>query len=282
MSPVSITLVRRWWSHGRLDRSAGPRRVHIVDEGGAARTRVLRWAPSMGVVPMVGRVVVVRHVAFEDLGVIADVVGERGMDVHVLEAGMDPVDVQEVLGADLLVVLGGPIGVGDVGRYPFLADEMDAIGARLESGGATFGVCLGAQLMAAVLGARVAPNGHHEIGWSPLGLTAAGEDSVLAPLGGVPVLHWHGDQFEIPRCATSRRGRGSPTRPSTWGPGCWGWTPHLEARPERIESWLVGHAVELAAAGVDPRDLRAQARGVGSRLPEVARAVVHAWLDGAL
>ncbi len=232
---------------------------------------------------MVGRVVVVRHVAFEDLGVIADVVGERGMDVHVLEAGVDPVDVQEVLGADLLVVLGGPIGVGDVGRYPFLADEMDAIGARLESGGATFGVCLGAQLMAAALGARVAPTGRHEIGWSPLGLTAAGEDSVLAPLGGVPVLHWHGDQFEIP--AGARRlaeTPGFPNQAFDLGPRVLGLQFHLEARPERIESWLVGHAVELAAAGVDPRDLRAQARGVGSRLPEVARAVVHAWLDGAL
>ena len=75
---------------------------------------------------------------------------------------------------------------------------------------------------------------------------------------------------------------GFPNQAFDLGPRVLGLQFHLEARPERIESWLVGHAVELAAAGVDPRDLRAQARGVGSRLPEVARAVVHAWLDGAL
>lgn len=232
---------------------------------------------------MGGNVVVLRHVAFEDLGVIGDVFGERGMGVRVLEAGVDALDVGEVVGSDLLVVLGGPVGVGDRERYPFLVEEQEAVGARLEAGGPTLGVCLGAQLVAAALGAEVVPTGRHEIGWAPLGLTEEGRDSVLAPLGGRPVLHWHGDQFAIPRGARRlAETPGFPNQAFDLGSGVLGLQFHLEVRPERIESWVVGHAVELAAAGVDPRDLREQARGVGAQLPEVAREVVRTWLDGAL
>lgn len=228
-------------------------------------------------------VVVLRHVTFEDLGVIGDVLGERGMGARVLEVGVDALDVGEVADSDLAVVLGGPIGVGDRERYPFLVEEQEAVRARLEVSGPTLGVCLGAQLMAAALGAEVSPTGRHEIGWAPLGLTAEGRDSVLAPLEGLPVLHWHGDQFAIPRGARRlAETPGFPNQAFDLGPRVLGLQFHLEVRPERIESWLVGHAVELAAAGVDPRDLREQARTVGVQLPETAREIVRAWVEGAL
>ena len=232
---------------------------------------------------MGGRVVVLRHVAFEDLGVFGEVLARRGMEVRVVEAGVDRIDVGEVVGADLLVVLGGPIGVGDVDRYPFLTDELGAVSSRLAAGGPALGICLGAQLMAAALGARVEPTGRHEIGYGPVELTRAGRDSVLAPLEGVPVLHWHGDQFASPEGARRlAQTPGFPNQAFEVGERVLGLQFHPEVRPERLESWLVGHSVELAGAGIDPRDLREQARTVGAGLPVVAAGVFGDWLDRAL
>ena len=105
---------------------------------------------------------------------------------------------KRLLAPDLLIVLGGPIGVYETETYPFIADEIAAIAARLAADKPMLGICLGAQMMAAALGARVAPGPVKEIGWAPLHLTAAGEKSVLAPLGATPVLHWHGDNCELP------------------------------------------------------------------------------------
>ena len=146
-------------------------------------------------------VVVVQHVAFEDLGGFAPVLAARGIEPRLLQAGVDALR-EPVLGADLAVVLGGPIGVYENDRYPFLDAEIDALRERLQRGGATLGICLGAQLIAHALGGRVYPGGTREIGWSTLDLSAAGERSCLAALAGQPVLHWHGDTFDLPPGAT--------------------------------------------------------------------------------
>ena len=104
------------------------------------------------------------------------------------------------LSADLLIVLGGPIGVYETDAYPFLVEEIAAIRAPSRAAkGRSLGVCLGAQLMAAALGARVAPGPGKEIGYAPVDADRA----QAAPrrsrrLEGLPVLHWHGDNFELP------------------------------------------------------------------------------------
>ncbi|WP_420865274.1 glutamine amidotransferase-related protein, partial [Pseudoclavibacter helvolus] len=104
---------------------------------------------------------VMRHVVFEDLGLLREVLTERGYRIRYLEAGEHDFSagdaVEELVAADLVVVLGGPIGVGDADRYPFLTPEIAAIQARVEAKRPTLGVCLGAQLMAAAMGAGVAP-----------------------------------------------------------------------------------------------------------------------------
>lgn len=257
-----------------------------------------------------GTVVVLRHVAFEDLGVLEPVLEARGYRVRMVDACVAPLGPDVVAGADLLIVLGGPIGVSDGGRYPFLVDEKrlvrDWIGDAGASGGRgrpALGICLGAQLIAEALGAAVAPSGRHEIGYAPLTLTPEGRNSVLAgliPAGGgpdagggdavdeggpvpvtLPVLHWHGDQFAIPDGAVRlAETPGFPNQAFAVGSSILGLQFHLEADPARIEQWLVGHAVELAAAGADPRRIRVDARAFGSALAERARAVVGRWLDG--
>lgn len=228
-------------------------------------------------------VLALRHLAFEDLGLLQPLLQARGYERFVYrDAGVDALDAAEFEAADLLVVLGGPIGAEDEALYPFVRQELDLIGQRLAGGRPLLGICLGAQLMARALGAAVRPmaHGRKEIGFAPLSLSAAGLASPLAPLAqGQAVLHWHGDQFELPA--------GLPSLAAT--PLCphQAFMPHaralalqfhLEADPQRMESWLIGHAGELAQAGVDLAALRREAAAQGPGLRTTLAAVLDAWL----
>ncbi len=144
-----------------------------------------------------------QHVHFETVGLIADWAELRGhrLSVCKLYEG-DPLPPHDSY--DMLVVMGGPMSVGDEKIYPWLAGEKAFIKAAAQAEKYVLGVCLGAQLIASTLGAKVYPNLVKEIGWFPV----ATVDEAL----GVPVLrglnpamtafHWHGDTFEIPDGAT--------------------------------------------------------------------------------
>lgn len=226
------------------------------------------------------RALAIRHVAFEDLGLLDEMLRDRGYQVAYLDAGVDPMDHDRVVDADLVVVLGGPIGTYDVGNYPFLTDERHALALRLGKNLPTLGICLGAQLMALALGAAVGPSVHKEIGYGPVQLTDAGAESVLAALGETPVLHWHGDEFEIPDgAARLAETRGFPNQAFQMGPNLLGLQFHVETDARRIEQWLVGHAVELAAAGVIPGIIRQDAQRHGPALHRAMLDTVTAWLD---
>ena len=225
----------------------------------------------------------VRHVAFEDLGLLGPLVASRGYGVRYHDAGVQPIDAATLLAPELLIVLGGPIGVYDAGAYPFITDEIAAIAARLKADKPTLGICLGAQMMAAALGARVAPGPVKEIGWAPLTLTAEGRKSVLAPLGAAPVLHWHGDNCELPAgCTRLAATPHCPVQAFMRGPSQLALQFHLETEPARFETWLVGHTVEIGKTGLDPRELRNQARTVGAATRELGQKVLSAWLDKAV
>lgn len=221
----------------------------------------------------------IRHVPFEDLGVWEPVLAARGYDIAYLDVGADPIDADRTLAAELLVVLGGPIGVYDVEAYPALKSTSAAIAGRLRTGGPTIGVCLGAQLIAEVLGAPVRSTGRVEIGFAPLDLTPEGHDSPLRELQDEPVLHWHGDEFAIPVGARHlARTPGFPNQAFSTDTTL-ALQFHLEADPQRIERWLIGHAHELAHHGIDPRAIREQARVHGPRLAQLATRVLDEWLD---
>lgn len=223
--------------------------------------------------------VVFRHVSFEDLGTLDAVLERHGYRLSYLDATLDDLSASVVQEPDLLVVLGGPIGVYDEESYPFLTEERNAIRRRLEKGLPLLGICLGAQLIASVLGAEVKPMGVKEIGFSPVALTAAGRESVLAALNDVPVLHWHGDQFEVPvggvRLAETSV---CPNQAFSVGKHVLGLQFHLEVDARRIEQWLVGHACELDKASINPCNLRVDAGALGERLATAARSVLEEWL----
>jgi GMP synthase (glutamine-hydrolysing) len=222
----------------------------------------------------------VRHVAFEDLGILGPLLSARGYDIRYHDAGIEPFAAKSLIAPDLVVVLGGPIGVYEQETYPFIADEINAIATRLASNKPILGICLGAQLMAAALGARVAPGPVKEIGYAPLTLTEAGRASVLEPLGTSPVLHWHGDNCELPAGSTLLASTAHcPVQAFACTPAQLALQFHIETEPARLEAWLVGHTVELGKAGIDPRTLRDQARAFGPQLREAGGKLLAAWLE---
>ena len=146
--------------------------------------------------------VVVQHVPFEGPGLIAAVAGARAirLDVRHMERGDPLPDVADVGG---LIVMGGPMGAGDTAVHPHLAREQELLRAAVERDLPVLGVCLGAQLLAAALGARVTKGASPEVGLGQVTLTAEGrKDRVLGAAGDtIPVFHWHEDTFEVPRGA---------------------------------------------------------------------------------
>jgi GMP synthase (glutamine-hydrolysing) len=224
---------------------------------------------------------VLRHVQFEDLGSLASILARRGLEPRYEEVGVAEVDGPQVEDSDLLVVLGGPIGVYQEATYPFLQQELALISKRLAASRPTLGICLGAQLMAKALGAKVAPGPGKEIGWAPVELTAAGRASPLRHLEGLHVLHWHGDNLDLPAgCDNLAFTRHCPSQAFRKGPNLLGLQFHIEADPRRIEAWLIGHSVELAQARINPHTIRHDAICHGEALQRTAAEVFNEWLDG--
>lgn len=232
---------------------------------------------------MAGSAIAIRHIHFEDLGSFGEMLHARGYVVAYRDAGVDDLASLDALEADLLVVLGGPIGAFEDAAYPFLRDELRVLERRLAAGRPTLGLCLGAQLMARALGARVYPGPGKEIGWAPLTLTEAGRAGCLAPYGdGAPVLHWHGDTFDLP--AGAARLASTPlcaNQAFARGPAALGVQFHPEVGGPALERWLIGHAVELAAAGLTPERLRADTRRFAADAEAHGRDAFARWLATA-
>lgn len=221
---------------------------------------------------------------FEDAGTLTELLRHRGYDLHILEPGLDGLSLDGTTDADLLIVLGGPIGVHDASTYPFLTEEIELLRQWIALNRPVLGICLGAQLIAAALGAPVRATGRKEIGFAPLDLSAAGKASVLAALDGIPVLHWHGDEFEIPEHGEHLASTaGFPNQAFALGGEHGDHVLALQCHPEVdyrfIERWLIGHAGELADVGIDPHTLRTDAERYGPTLAYAARNVFNNWLD---
>lgn len=144
-----------------------------------------------------------QHVAFEDLGSMQQWFRDQDFQISAthLYAGESPPELHDI---DWLIIMGGPMGVNDENLYPWLADEKIFIEKAIASGKTILGICLGAQLIAHVLGAGIAKNSHREIGWFPLRVHEEAAQTTIGKILRTHPLafHWHGDRFEIPAGAT--------------------------------------------------------------------------------
>ncbi len=222
----------------------------------------------------------IRHLAFEDLGIFDALLKTRGFSIHYLEAGID--NLSQAREADLLIVLGGPIGANDEHDYPFILDELTLLRERFDKHQPTLGICLGAQLMARALGARVYPGTAKELGWQALTLTEQGKHSCARHFDGTltSMLHWHGDTFDLPEnsvllastaiCAQQIVAFSSTTL---------GFQCHPEVNPAKLEQWFIGHTAEITATGTSLKTLRADTQIEGEKLIRQSTLFFNEWLN---
>lgn len=228
-----------------------------------------------------------KHVPFEDLGTLEEPLLASGFEIETADVCTTRSTLAQSASCDLLIVLGGPIGVYDAADYPFLSQEIAYIRQRLEARKPTLGICLGAQLMAAALGARVYPGSNGaEIGWSPL-QSASNEETpdwfshLLAP--GVSMFHWHGDTFDLPSGAMHlARTSAYPNQAFAMGNYALGLQFHPEVTATGLERWYVGHACELNLKSIHAADLRAAAAVHAPALEKAAGAFWNRWLSHIL
>lgn len=198
---------------------------------------------------------VIQHVPWEGPHRILDAC--RGLAVHTVKplANQDLPPHEEIAGA---VVMGGPMNVDEVGRFPALAAEREWLAEAVRRELPLLGVCLGAQLLARALGAEVRPGAAKEIGFAPIEVHDP-DDPVLGNLAPrTEVLHWHGDVFDLPDGATSLASSALTEHQAFRAGSAWGVLFHAEADYALLEAWLaVPEMLDEALAAAGERELAA-------------------------
>lgn len=236
------------------------------------------------------KIVVLQHIDREGPGLIAELGRQRGLGIQVLRLDLG-VQVPDTLAAgDVLVVMGGPMGVGDVenARYPFLAREIELLRKVLATGQPVLGICLGAQLLARAAGARVYPNLRldetgmlhpvREVGFGEVRLIDRAREAVLAGLGEtLLVLHWHGDTFDLPDSAVHLAS--SPlcaNQAFRIGHRAFGLQFHIETDAEMVRMWALDDAefVKSALGPGGPEAIIAMADGMAKKLRATGERLV--------
>jgi GMP synthase (glutamine-hydrolysing) len=232
------------------------------------------------------RIMVLKHVAAEPLGLLDPMIRARGHRIRFVNFQRHPDAQPELDRYQALVVLGGPMHVTEGDRYPHLLTECRLIEQALSQRIPVLGICLGAQLLAHVLGARVAPARRPEIGWYSVRPTAAvSEDPVLRPLDGErPVFQWHSYGFEIPQGAVHlAESDDCPGQAMSYDELAWGFQFHLELDEGLIRRWLnsPGYLRDLEASGLaqTPAQILEDTGHYLDETRALARQVFGNWLD---
>jgi GMP synthase (glutamine-hydrolysing) len=219
----------------------------------------------------VAKIWVLQHHPVENLGRIADSLEEAALAwqyVRVFDGASIPAEMK---GAGGLIVMGGPESVYQLDRYPYLRDEMRLMESALRENKPVLGVCLGAQLLAAVLGATVRRGDNREIGWFPVRLADAANDDRL--MSGLPAefiaAHWHSDVFDLPdgavALASSER---TAIQAFRHGDKAYGLLFHAEITEERLGRLVGEFGEDLKRVGIDGDGYLARAP---EHLPELNR-----------
>jgi len=213
------------------------------------------------------RLLVFQHVPYEILGNLDPLLRDARFRLRYVNFGREPDAQPDVSRYSGLIVLGGPMNCDQADRYPHLATEIDAIRRAISDGIPVLGICLGAQLIARALGARVYRNPLKEIGWYELLPTATGREDPLCGkfADSQQIFQWHGDTFDIPHgavhLASSPACRNQAFR---YRHNVYGFQFHLEVDEPMILRWLqtpsMAHEAELAGGAGRVDEIRSMTR----------------------
>jgi GMP synthase (glutamine-hydrolysing) len=222
-------------------------------------------------------VLVLQHAPVEGSGAIGEALRARGIHESVVRTYQDDPVPRDLGDARGLLVMGGPMGVYEADRFPHLRDEIRLVERAIAKGVPVLGVCLGSQLVAAALGARVYRAPKSEIGWREVRFReAADEDAMWSDCPRVfSPLHWHGDVFELPASATALASSGQTEHQAfRFGASTWGVLFHAEVDRLEVEAMADAFPEDLGNAGLTRADLTS---GIDARLAEVAPIAARAF-----
>jgi GMP synthase (glutamine-hydrolysing) len=219
---------------------------------------------------------VLQHVAPEGPGRVASALAAHDFSIAVTRIDRGEPVPKDLDGVAALVVMGGPMGVYESDRYSHLKDELRLIDLSLREGVPVLGVCLGAQLLAATLGARVYQGAQKEIGWFPVALK---KEAIADPLfasapGSFWGLHWHGDVFDLPSDAVSlARSELTEHQAYRFEKNAYGLLFHLEAGIDDVRAMAAAFEGELESDGIDGGALIATAREMDPDVNRIAESI---------
>ena len=228
------------------------------------------------------KVTVLQHEPFEKLGIIADALRSAGVSYEYIRTFEGQPAPRHMTGVDGLIVMGGSMGVYEHHWYPFLLDEIKLIETAIEEGKPVLGVCLGSQMLATALGARVTKAARKEIGWYPIRLEPDSAGDRL--FGGAPssfiAYHWHGDIFDLPGGARWLASSDLTEHQAfRCGTNAYGLLFHMEATHRIVEDMVNGFADELREEQVDGQRILSKATDYLPGLQEIGRRVFAEWAD---
>lgn len=233
------------------------------------------------------KVISLQHVNCETPGLIEEALKSKSYSVESIQSFRGQPVPKDLGAASGLVVMGGPMGVYEFARFPFLRDEMRLIERTLREEKPVLGVCLGSQLLAGTLGSAVGKGPHKEIGWYPVMLTESSSDDPLLKAANRSFMayHWHGDAFGVPAGATSLASSArTACQGFRYGRNAYGFLFHMEITPEILNGMLSAFGEELEEEQISADAIRQQAAEHLSRLQTVGRLVFEGWaglLDAA-
>lgn len=228
------------------------------------------------------KILLIIHQQTSDPGGVGRILQARGYELDIRCPSIQDELPATMDNHDAAVIFGGPMSANDSETLPFIRTELDWIPTALDSGKPFLGICLGAQLLARVLGATVAPrpDGLAEIGYFPLEPTLAGQDYFGSALN---VYHWHHEGFELPKGAVLlAKGENFVNQAFRYGDTAYGLQFHGEMTTEIMDRWMTLGADQLTLPGAQSRDEQMQKHSLyGSATENWLQGFLHLWLGAA-